>query len=187
MSRQHHEPAPRDAAAAAREPDRVAARPQAAAQRAPHVDPLAVPALLVAAGPPARRGQLEARHQAVELRELVRLERVEAPVPEQLLVAREGQRHLDLREIVVVVRGARAMRTTRSRADPPRPGRGATSCAPTSAARRAERPRSARPRARSLRDRPDARRPRGTPRRRPSPVPDRTRTRRGRSSTGAAA
>ena len=52
-----------------------------AAQRAAQVDVLAVAALLVAARAPQRRGQLQARHQPVELRELVRLERVEALAP----------------------------------------------------------------------------------------------------------
>ena len=45
-----------------------------AAQRPPHVDAPAPAPSLVAARAAQRRGQLEARHQPVELRELVRLE-----------------------------------------------------------------------------------------------------------------
>ena len=76
--------------------DRVAAGAQARAQRAPHVDARAVAAALVAARAPQRRRELEARHQPVELRQLVRLERVEALAGQQLLVAGHRQRHLDL-------------------------------------------------------------------------------------------
>ena len=75
---QHHEPARDDAPAPARQADRVAAGAQAGPQGPPHVDALAAAAALVAAGAPRRGRELEARHQPVELRELVRLERVEA-------------------------------------------------------------------------------------------------------------
>ena len=64
------------------------------AQRAPQIDPLAVARLLVAARAPRRRRQPQARHQLVELRELARLERVEARVRQALLVACQRQRHL---------------------------------------------------------------------------------------------
>ena len=176
-----------DAPAAAREADRVATGPQAAAQRAPHVDPLAVAALLVAARPPERRGQLEARHQAVELRELVRLERVEAPA------ARAAPRRSPAPAAPRPRPDRRRRRRPGGDADD---GRARIRLVPVaergpvlgpSAGRRAARRRSARPRARSPRARPARRRPSGTPRRRPSPAPGRTRTRRGRSSTAGAA
>ena len=57
---------------------------------------------LVAARAPQRRRELEARHQPVELRELVRLERVEALAPQHLLVARHRERHLDLGAVLVL-------------------------------------------------------------------------------------
>jgi len=58
---------------APRESDRVAAGAEAAAQGAPHVDLLAMTALLVPPRAPQRRGELQPRHQAVQLRQLVRL------------------------------------------------------------------------------------------------------------------
>jgi hypothetical protein len=50
-----------------------------------------------------RRRQLQARHQPVELRELVRLEGVEALAGQQLLLAGHRQWHLDLVGVVVLV------------------------------------------------------------------------------------
>ena len=85
----------------------MAARSKAGAQRPPHVDALAVAALLVAAGAPQRRCELQTRHQPVELRELVRLERVEALASQQLLVAGQRQRHLELGRFLVLVAVAR--------------------------------------------------------------------------------
>ena len=96
---------------------------QARAQRPPHVDALPVARLLVAARAPQRGCELEARHQPVELRELVRLERVEALAPQQLLVARHRQRHLDLGRRPRPRRARRAATTTRSRPDRARPRR----------------------------------------------------------------
>ena len=100
-----------DAPAPARETDRIASGAQAGAQGPPHVDALSVAPLLVAARAPQRGRELEARHQPVELRELVRLERVEALAPQQLLVARHRERHLDLGAVLVAPR--RAATTTR--------------------------------------------------------------------------
>ena len=98
---EHHEPPAGDPPSPAGEPHRVAAGAQARAQRPPQVDALAAATLLVAARSPLRGCELEARHQAVELRELVRLERVEALAPEQLLVAGEDERRVHLRRVLV--------------------------------------------------------------------------------------
>ena len=65
-------------------------------QGAPQVDALAVAPPLVPPRAPQRRAELEARHQPVELRELVGLERVEALLPQQLLVACSRDEHLEL-------------------------------------------------------------------------------------------
>ena len=70
---QHHEPARHDAAPPAREAERLAAGAQAAragVRRRSMSRPWR--AALVAARAPQRRGELEPRHQPVELRELVR-------------------------------------------------------------------------------------------------------------------
>ena len=142
---QHHEPAADGAPAAAREADRIAAGAQAGPQRPPHVDALAVAPALVAAGAPQRRGELQARHQPVELRELVRLERVEALAGEPLLVAGQRQRDVDLRPVGVVL--ARTRRRRRGRRLPELPlGRraaGAVAAIGTRAVRRRARAPSA--------------------------------------------
>ena len=78
-----------------RSADRVAAGAQAPAQRPPQVDPLAVAVALGAARAPQRGRHAQPRHQLVELRELVRRERVEALLAQQLLVAGR-ERHRDL-------------------------------------------------------------------------------------------
>ena len=67
VAQQHEAPA-HDAPAPAREADRIAAGAQARAQRPAHVDVLAVAPLLVAARAAQRGGELQARHQPVELR-----------------------------------------------------------------------------------------------------------------------
>ena len=75
--------------------------------------------LLVAARPPRRSGQLQPRHQAIELRELVRLELVEALLAEPLLVAGDQRRHLELGRILVtlVARARRWAPIDRTRRD----------------------------------------------------------------------
>ena len=93
---QHHQPPRNDPPAPAREADRVAAGAQAAAQRPPHVDPRGRGGRARAARPAHRGGELQARHQPVELRQLVRLERVEALGGQHLLVAGDRQRHVEL-------------------------------------------------------------------------------------------
>ena len=149
------------------------------AQRPPQVDPAAVAPALVAARAPQRRGELEPRHQPVELRELVRLERVEALAGQPLLVAGQRQRHLDLVAVLVAVAGAGAAT--------PRPLAGAldrASAAPLVGGAgdgpRVVELRRRRPR-RVAEDR------RRTPRRTPRRAPGRRRTPSARSSTAAGA
>src|SRR5215211_5045819 len=86
-----------------RESDRLAAAAQAPAQRAPEVDLAPLAAALVAARSLRRRRELEPRHEPVELRELSRLERVEAAAREPLLVAGHGTRDLGLAARVLAV------------------------------------------------------------------------------------
>ena len=92
---QQHDAAADDAPAPVREPDRLAAGAQAAAQRAAQVDVLAAAGALGAARAARRRRELEPRHQRVEQRELAGLERVEALAAQALLVAGgDGHRRL---------------------------------------------------------------------------------------------
>ena len=159
------------------------------AQRPPHVDVLAVAALLVAARAPQRRRELEARHQPVELRELVRLERVEALAPEQLLVARRSRAAPRPRRVVVLVaapggdddsaRGDRCSRELAGRASVL--GRAAGRPAGAADGPHVLGLEVARARGRVAEDREEDR----VERRRPAP--GRTRTRRGPSSTAAGA
>ena len=149
---------------------------------------LAVARLLVAARAPQRRCELEPRHQPVELRELVRLERVEALLPQQLLVARRRQRHLDLGRPRRPRRARRAATTSRSRPRSCSPARGGVVLC--SAAGPLVRRRRGRARVLGLELvlRPAVRRtPRRTRCRRPRAAPGRTRTRRAPSSTAAGA
>ena len=178
---EHHEPAAGLPPPAVREADRVPAGTEAASQGSPHVDLLSAPAPAVAARAPHRGGQLEARHQPIELCQLVRVQRLEALARQVLLVA-----------------------CHRLQAPPSAPssssavGRAATEGPPactspghrrhrTGAARRAAR----RPRApipgRTTRPDRGPRRSRRTLSRTPEPETGRRRTRRGRSSTGASA
>ena len=121
-----------------------------AAQRSPHVDPLAVASPLETAGAPQRRRELEARHQPVEQGELVRLERIEALAGEALLVARERHRNRDLRLVAIRIAVARALA-----AKPPPPPPGARLRATTGALGR-RRARRARRAGRRRRRRPSA-------------------------------
>ncbi len=73
------------------------------AERPPHVDALPAAALLVPAGAPQRRCELQTRHQPVELCELTRLECVEALASQQLLVAGQRQWHLDRGRFLVTL------------------------------------------------------------------------------------
>ena len=133
---QQHQAAALHAAAAVREADRLAAAAQAAAERPAQVDRAAVAAALVAARAPQRRRELEPRHQPVELRELARLERVEAAARQPLLVAGHRARDLDLARpsprrarapvtgrllLAARRRAAASARSRPSRAPPPAP------------------------------------------------------------------
>ena len=94
---QQHEPPRDDAAAPAREADRVAAGAQA--RRAASAAGRSARPWRPCSWRRVRRSgvaSLEARHQPVELRELVRVERVEALAGQPLLVAGHRQRDLDL-------------------------------------------------------------------------------------------
>ena len=103
------------------------------AQRAPHVDALAVAPPLVAARAARRGGEPQARHQRVELRELVRLERCRsscrraAPRRSPSPAARRPRRRRR--------RPRRAATTTGCRAHPARPRRRPRSRDRTPAAR----------------------------------------------------
>ena len=119
-------------------------------------------AALVAARAPQRRGDLEPRHQPVELRELVRVERVEALARQPLLVARHRERHLDLGGVLVALAAApRRAGDAEPRRSPRRPP------LRRAAARPAARPRRAVRRAGRHRPGPPRRRPRRTPGRTP--------------------
>ena len=125
VAEQYESPAG-DASVSTRETNRLASRAKAGAQCPPQVDPLPVAPFLVAARASQRSCELQTGHQPVELRELVRLERIEALASEQLLVACHRQRHLDLGEILVrfTVVGRR-QRDARAQALPIQvPGRG---------------------------------------------------------------
>ena len=99
---QQDESARRDAAAPMGEPHRIACCPQAGAQCPSQVDALTAAPVLVAPHAARWRCELEPRHELVEPCELVWGQRVEAHVPQALLVARLRDREL-LLDLVTAV------------------------------------------------------------------------------------